>query len=122
MPLIGSASGNGEVIVGAATTSCEWDNLAMQGGGATSTDPLRCENLSRVTATVIAVAGGVGGTGILEVRISNTFYPIATFAIAAVGTPVSLTQHIACKDVRLSINPGLGGGTFDIVMMATGTS
>jgi len=123
MPFIGSVSSNGETIVGAATASAEWRNLVFPAVATSSTQVLRCENLSRVSAVVTAAAGGVGATGVLEVRISNTFYPVQNFAVAAVGTPVTVEQHIACKDVRVSItNPQGVDATLDVLLMATGTS
>lgn len=123
MPFIGSVSGNGEMIVGAATASSEWRALDFAANATSSTQPLRCENLSRVSAVIIATLGGVGATGVLEVRISNTFYPVANFAVAGIGTPVTVEQHIACKDVRVSVtNPQGVDATLDILIMATATS
>jgi len=122
MPFIGAISGNGDTIVGAATASSEWTGLVFPAAATNFTEPLRCENLSRVSAVVTATLGGIGGSGTLDVRISQTFYPVATFVVGALNTPVTVEQHIACKDVRVSLNPGGGGGTFDILLMATGTS
>ena len=122
MPFIGSISSNGEEVISSATASLEEASLSFPGGGTASTIPLRCENLSRVTAVITQTAGGVGGTGTLDVRIGVTFYPIRTFVVGAIGTPVTVDQHIACKDVRVSINPGAAAATFDILLMATGTS
>ncbi len=122
MPFIGSISSNGEKVISSATASLEEANLEFPGGATASTVPLRCENLSRVTAVITQTAGGAGGTGTLDVRIGVTFYPVQTFAVGGIGTPVTVDQHIACKDVRISINPGVGPGTFNILLMATGTS
>tara|TARA_R110000751_G_scaffold12475_1_gene42858 strand:- start:508 stop:879 length:372 start_codon:yes stop_codon:yes gene_type:complete len=123
MPFIGSVSGNGENIIGSATASSEWRALVFPAVATSSTQALRCENLSRVSAVITATLGGVGATGVLEVRISNTFYPVQNFAVAGIGTPVTVEQHIACKDVRVSItNPQGVDATLDILIMATATS
>ena len=122
MPFIGSISSNGEEVISSATTSLEEENLQFPAGLSSSTVPLRCENMSRCTAVITQLAGGVGGTGTLDVRISTVWYPVRTFAVAAVGTPVTVDQHISCKDVRVTINPGLLAANFSILLMVTGTS
>ena len=122
MPFIGSISSNGEKVVSSATTSLEEQNLTFSAGIDASTVPLRAENMSRATASITRVGGGAGGTGSLDVRISTVWYPVATFAVGALGTPVTLSQHISCKDVRVTINPGASAATFSILLMVTGTS
>jgi len=123
MPFIGSVSSNGETIIRAATASAEWHGLVFPAVATNATQSLRCENLSRVSAVITSTLNGVGATGVLEVRISNTFYPVQNFVVAGIGTPVTVEQHIACKDVRVSItNPQGVDATLDVLLMATGTS
>jgi len=122
MPFIGSIASNGSDVVSSATTSLEYQDQSFPAGIAASTVPLRAENMSRATASITRLGGGAGGTGSLDVRISTIWYPVATFAVGAVGTPITLSQHISCKDVRVTINPGAADANFSILLMVTGTS
>jgi hypothetical protein len=123
MPFIGSASSIGNNIVGAATNVQELQSLVFPLGQQSRTIPLRLNGLSRVTATIVQTAGVAPGTFEFQVRGAQFFQPIVTGGIAAIGVPVTFTQHCAGRDCRIQINPGiLSVGTYNILLMATSTS
>ncbi len=123
MPFIGSLTSNGEEVIGSSTASQEWYQLTIPAGAANSTQPLRVENLSRVSVMIRTSVGGVGCFAVLQGRVSNVFYDMQTVNLAAAGSTVNLEQHIALKDVRVSIvNPQGGFTVVDMLIMATGTS
>lgn len=123
MPFIGSASSIGNNIVGAATCVQELQSLVFPIGVVSNTIPLRLNGLSRVTTTIVQTAGIAPSTFEFQVRGAQFFQPIVTGGIAAIGVPVTFTQHCAGRDCRIAIDPGVNSaGTYDILLMATSTS
>lgn len=123
MPFIGSLTSNGEKVVSSATGSQEWFQLTVPAGAGNSTQPLRVENFSRVSVVLRTSVGGVGAFAVLQGRLSNVFHDIQTVNLPAAGSTVTLEQHIALKDVRVSLVNNLGDFTVvDLLIMATGTS
>lgn len=125
MPLIGS-SAQGGVNIGATNTTYV-EVVTVADGVIALTKPLSMNGMSRITLNVTLTAGAPAGCQFLLATRPHGNTPTVDFPSIPIGTlnmPVVVTIHVACRAALVAVQGAPAGGphTFQIVMVATGTS